>query len=299
MLKEIDGIDLLLTGHQHRTLTGKSYSTYYMQPSLNGQGLGKVDIDFTLDDGKWNYEISSINILSTDGIDVDNNLLDLVTTYEDKTQSFLDTPIGKTKKDLIISDQLEARVNKHPLVSFINQVQLEYSGADISSCSLGNTVSGFKKDITIRDVIGTYIFPNTLVVKAVPGNILKIALEKTAEFFELDNGIPIFSPKFNTPKLQLYAYDMYDNINYTIDLRKAIGNRVSDITFKGISLQDNCTYNVVMNNYRAAGGGDYLFFKDCLTVKDIQLDVIELLINYIYDKKDIIINDLKNINIIY
>jgi 2',3'-cyclic-nucleotide 2'-phosphodiesterase/3'-nucleotidase len=207
--------------------------------------------------------------------------------------------LSKTKKDLIISDQLEARVNKHPLVSFINQVQLEYSGADISSCSLGNTVSGFKKDITIRDVIGTYIFPNTLVVKAVPGNILKIALEKTAEFFELDNGIPIFSPKFNTPKLQLYAYDMYDNINYTIDLRKAIGNRVSDITFKGISLQDNCTYNVVMNNYRAAGGGDYLFFKDCLTVKDIQLDVIELLINYIYDKKDIIINDLKNINIIY
>ena len=92
---------------------------------------------------------------------------------------------------------------------------------------------------------------------------------------------------------------MYDNIDYTIDLRKPIGSRVSNITFKGDPLDDKKNYSIVMNNYRAAGGGDYLFFKECKTLKDIQLDVIELLINYIYDKKDINIKDFKNINIIY
>ncbi len=299
MLKEIDGLDLLLTGHQHRTLAGKLFGTYYTQPALNGQGLGLIDIEFTKTSEKWSYKVNKIEILDTVGLDANQELLDLITDYEAKTQKFLDTAIGKTKKDLIITDQLEARLNKHPLVSFINQVQIGYSGADISSCSLGNSVSGFRKDITVRDVIGTYVFPNTLVVKEVPGNILKIALEKSAEFFELENGKPIFSPKFNTPKLQLYAYDMYDNIYYTIDLRKPIGNRVSNIAFKGEPLDDNKNYSVVMNNYRAAGGGDYLFFKECKTLKDIQLDVIELLINYIYEKKDIDIKDLKNINIIY
>jgi len=299
MLKEIDGIDLLLTGHQHRTLAGEMFGTYYLQPSLNGQGLGLADIEFTLENNKWNYKVSDIKIIPTSDIKVDQKLLDLISDYENKTQEFLDTPIGKTKNDLIIDNQLDARLNKHPLVSFINQVQLEVSGADISSCSLGNGVSGFRKDITVRDVIGTYVFPNSLVVKEVSGKILKIALEKTAEFFELKDGVPVFSPKFNTPKLQLYAYDMYDNINYTIDLRKPIGNRVSNIMFKENTLENERNYSVVMNNYRAAGGGDYLFFKECHTIKDINLDVIELLINYIYEKKDIIINDNKNIKIIY
>ena len=243
--------------------------------------------------------VSKIEIVSTTGVEVDQKLLSLMDSYENNTQIFLDTPIGKTESDLIIKNQLDARLHKHPLVSFINQVQIEFSGADISSCSLGNSVSGFKKDITIRDVIGTYVFPNTLVVKEVPGKILKIALEKTAEFFELEDGLPIFSPKYNTPKLQLYAYAMYDNIDYTIDLRKPIGTRVSNIMFKGEALDNNRNYSVVMNNYRAAGGGDYLFFKKCHTIKDINLDVIELLINYIYEKKDIRINNQKNINILY
>ena len=299
MLKEIDGVDLLLTGHQHRTLSGQLFDTYYIQPSFNGKGLGLCDIEFSYINDKWDYNISTIEVKSTDGIEADQDLLNLINDYEIKTQKFLDTPIGKTEKDLIINDQLEARLNKHPLVSFVNQVQLEFSGADISSCSFGNAVSGFKKDITVRDVIGTYVFPNTLVVKEVTGYILKKALEKTAEFFELENGKPIFSPKFNSPKLQLYAYDMYDNIDYTIDLRKPIGDRVTNIKFQGNDIEDETNYSIVMNNYRAAGGGDYLFFRDCHTIKDIQLDVIELLINYIYEKKDIVITDIKNIKIVY
>lgn len=299
MLKEIDGIDLLLTGHQHRTLAGEKFGTYYTQPALNGQGLAVVDIEFTSNSGKWSYQVNNIEIADTIGLEPDLKLMDLVSDYEDKTQKFLDKSIGKTNKDLIITDQLLARLNKHPLVSFINQVQLEFSGADISSCSLGNSVSGFRKDITVRDVIGTYVFPNTLVVKEVPGDVLMTALEKSAEFFEIKNEEVIFSPKYNDPKLQLYAYDMYDNIDYTIDLRKPIGKRVSDVLYKGEKLDINRSYSIVMNNYRAAGGGDYLFFKECKTIKDIQLDVIELLINYIIEKKDIVIKDLKNIKIIY
>lgn len=299
IIKEIPDIDLLLTGHQHRTLAGKLFNTYYTQPALNGTGLGLIDIKFTSKNNEWNYNVENIEILSTINILPDVELLNLVKEAEAATQIFLDTPIGKTDNDLLITDQLEARLHKHPLVSFINQVQLEYSKADISSCSLGNDVSGFRKDITIRDVIGTYVFPNSLVVKAVKGSTLLIALEKTAEFFELENGKVIFSPKFNTPKLQLYAYDMYDNINYTIDLREPHSHRIKEVTFNNQPLDLEKTYNVVMNNYRAAGGGDYLFFKKCHTVQDIQIDVIELLINYIYDKKEIEVKTTDNINIIY
>ncbi|MCK5387849.1 MAG: bifunctional metallophosphatase/5'-nucleotidase [Candidatus Izimaplasma sp.] len=299
ILKEIPDVDLLLTGHQHRTLAGKLFNTYYTQPALNGTALGLIDIEFYNEENVWKYNVNNIEILSTRNIIPDTKLLNLVTRDEEATQIFLDTPIGKTKHDLLITDQLEARLHKHPLVSFINQVQLEYSHADISSCSLGNDVSGFRKEITIRDVIGTYVFPNSLVVKAVKGSTLLIALEKTAEFFELENNKVIFSPKFNTPKLQLYAYDMYDNLNYTIDLRKPHSERISNVTFNNLPLELDKEYNIVMNNYRAAGGGDYLFIKECRTVKVIQIDVIELLINYIFDKKEIEIKTTDNIKIIY
>ena len=61
------------------------------------------------------------------------------------------------------------------IANFFNQVQLEASGADISSTSLANTVKGFEQDVTIRDVVSTYIFPNTLVTLAVNRAQLKRA----------------------------------------------------------------------------------------------------------------------------
>ena len=92
---------------------------------------------------------------------------------------------------------------------------------------------------------------------------------------------------------------MYDNLNYTIDLRKPHSERISNVTFNNLPLELDKEYNIVMNNYRAAGGGDYLFIKECRTVKVIQIDVIELLINYIFDKKEIEIKTTDNIKIIY
>lgn len=299
IIEEVEGIDLLLTGHQHRTLAGKLFSTYYTQPSYNGTALGLVDITFTKNEDMWESKINEIKIIPTTGIEPDQNVLKIAMDAENETQLFLDTPIGKTKSDLVITNQLEARLYKHPLISFINQVQLAFSGAEISSCSLGNDVSGFKKNITIRDVIGTYIYPNTLVVKAVPGHVLKMALEKTAEFFEIEDNQVIISPSFNTPKLQLYAYDMYENIDYSIDLRKPHQQRIAKATYQGEDIQDQKIYSVVMNNYRASGGGDYLFFKSCKTIKDLQIDVIELLINYIYDKKEVSVTETHNIEIVF
>jgi 2',3'-cyclic-nucleotide 2'-phosphodiesterase/3'-nucleotidase len=175
---------------------------------------------------------------------------------------------------------------------------MEYTGADISSCSLGNDVSGFRKEITIRDVIGTYIFPNTLVVKELTGKVLRQAIEKTAEFFTINDGEFTISPEFNTPKLQLYAYDMYDGIDYTLDISKPVGNRITSLTFNNKAVTDKDTYNVVMNNYRSSGGGDYYFIKECKIVNDTQTEVIELLLNYILKNKKIVIPHKDNITIV-
>ena len=52
-------------------------------------------------------------------------------------------------------------LNGSLIANFFNQVQLEASGADISCASLANTVRGFDKNVTVRDIVSTYISPNT------------------------------------------------------------------------------------------------------------------------------------------
>jgi len=159
MINEIEGIDLLLTGHQHRSLQGSRNNTAYTQPGFNGQSLSQVVVQY--DKTNNTFEVTTNEVVPLDNVKADQNVLDLVSNVEKATQEFLDTPVGKMDQDLLIKDQFDARVNKHPLISLINHIQLEYTKADISLCGLGNNVSGFKKDITIRDVIGTYIYPNT------------------------------------------------------------------------------------------------------------------------------------------
>lgn len=296
MLQDIPEIDILLTGHQHRLLHGSLFNTTYSQPGFNAQHLVEINIEGTFDN-TWTFTTKT-TLHNTTSVLPDKTIMALVESEETATQTYLDTPVGHLDKDYLITNQTEARLHKHPLVSFINQVQLDYTGAEIASCSLGNDVSGFKKDITIRDVISTYIYPNTIVVKQMTGAELKRALEKTATFFTIKHDTIVISDEYNDPKLQLYAYDMYDPIHYTITVSNPIGERVSEITLDGKPLELQSTYSVVMNNYRASGGGDYLFIKDCPILEDPQIEIIEILVDYILKKNQITINHHDNITIV-
>lgn len=295
MLAEIEGIDLLLTGHQHRLLTGRIHNTNYVQPGYNANHLSETILSATYDNC-WTVEMSS-TLHDVTSVTPDASILALLQEEEQATQEYLDTPVGFLDHDQLITDQLQARLHKHPLVTFINQVQLDFTKADIALSSLGNNVSGFAKQITIRDIIGTYIYPNTIVVKEMTASEIKKALEKSAEFFTIKEDMIQIADLYNTPKLQLYAYDMYDPLEYTITISKPIGSRVSNIRLNGSELDPTKRYKVAMNNYRASGGGDYFFIKECPTYLDTQTEVIELLIDYIITKKHITLPKRQNITI--
>ena len=73
---------------------------------------------------------------------------------------------------------------------------------------------------------------------------------------------------------------MWEGIDYTLNISKPAGERVENITYKGEPLQDEKTYHVVLNNYRATGGGDYNMFPGKKVVKEIQKDAVELIHAY-------------------
>ncbi|MCG7344706.1 bifunctional metallophosphatase/5'-nucleotidase [Sporosarcina sp. ACRSL] len=283
---EVEGIDVLLTGHQHRTLAGNVNGVAIVQPSNNGQMMGKVTL--TLNE---NNEIinKTSELLPIEEVEADQEILSLTSDIEAQTQKWLDQPIGKIEGDMVITDDFSVRTSEHPAIEFINKVQMEAAGVDISSTSLlSNQSPGFRTNVTMRDIISNYMFPNTLKVLSVSGQDIKDALEQSASYFmRNETGELEVNRAFIDPKPQHYNYDMWEGIEYVLDIRKPIGERVTTLTYKGEPIHMDGIYHVVMNNYRAGGGGNYAMFKDKPIVKEIPLDMTELITTYILERQTV------------
>jgi len=282
MCQEIEGIDILLTGHQHRILSGEVNGVLIAQPGNNGKMYGSIDIEMKQVEKKWQVIRKEAEVIPVGTIEPDKDILNFMEEIETSNQQWLDMPTGYINGDMTIEDPFNARVSKHPFIQFIQNVQLEASGVDISvTALLTNESKGFQSTVTMRDIVSNYMYPNTLVVLELTGKDIKLALEKTAEYFALDSNQTItVNPTYITPKPQHYNYDMWEGIDYTIRVANPIGSRVEDIHYKGEPLQEDKRYHVVMNNYRATGGGNYDMFKDKPVVKEIQKDMVELIHEY-------------------
>lgn len=284
---KVEGIDVLLTGHQHRSIAGKKINgVQIMQPGTQGLILGKVEITMEDSGTGWKVIDKDSTLVSVERVKTDMDIINMVKEYEDKTQVWLDKPIGKIKGDMLVKDPMTIRTKDNELIEFINKVQMEYSGADISNTALFDNYSpGFPQDVTMRDIVSNYIYPNTLRVIRIKGKDIKEALERSASYFEQYNGQEIrVNPEFATPKPQHYNYDMWEGIDYCINVSKPFGERIVKLVYKGKPMDMNKDYDVVMNNYRAGGGGEYLMFQNKPVIKDVPTDVSELIANYILER---------------
>ncbi|MEK4708196.1 bifunctional metallophosphatase/5'-nucleotidase [Bacillus sp. FSL R10-2780] len=290
MCHEIEGIDILLTGHQHREIAHTVINgVTILQTGCNGHSAGKVTVTFEKAEQKWVKKESYSELLPVQGIAADQDVLSLVANYEEKTQNWLDKPIGLIYGDMQISDAMQTRLQDHPFIEFINKIQMDIANVSISCTSLfHNTSPGFPKHVTMRDIVSNYIYPNTLKVIRITGADIKDALELSASYFTLKaDGSIIVTPTYIEPKPQHYNYDMWEGISYVLNISKPIGERVESLQYKGAPLNINEEYDVVMNNYRASGGGNFFMFQNKLVVKDIPTDMSELIANYILKHKRI------------
>lgn len=285
----INGIDVLLTGHQHRTISGTVNGVTVVQPSYNGLALGKVQITFSINQHQITIQDKSSEIMYPNEIETDSSIYELIQPYEHETQKWLDHPIGRIKGNMRIEEPLAARMKESAFIEFINRVQMEASGADISNTALFNNSSrGFPENLTMRDIVSNYIYPNTLKVLSLTGYDIKAALERSASYFMCgENGEVMVNPKFQDPKPQHYNYDMWEGIEYVLDISKPIGERVIMLKKDQKPLDLEKEYEVVMNNYRASGGGEYTMFKGKKIVKEVPIDMSELIANYMLEKKEV------------
>jgi len=298
---KVNNMDVLLTGHQHRVIENLSVNgVVVLQPGCNGNSIGKVSIDLIKRSGKWSIANKNSSIIDANASFVDKRIMNSISTIETKAQEWLDTPMGHIEGDMLIKDHLKTRLKDNAYTEFVNNIQMQAAKVDISNTAIfDNHCKGFHQNVTMRDIISNYKYPNTLKVISLKGSDIKAALERTAEYFNIVHGeIEVCMAGFH-PKLQHYNYDMWEGIDYVIDISKPINSRITKINYKNYPLNMEGDYAVVMNNYRAGGGGDYLMFKGRTVLKDIPIDMAELIANYMLDKKTIKATVNDNWKVIY
>lgn len=299
MCHDIEGIDLLLTGHQHRHIATTINGTFVLQPGNNAQHIGKATVSLKRDSSnKWSIEHIEGEVVSLADEKPDNEVLSIVQENEKETQEWLDQPIGKIEGSMKIEDAFDVRLTEHPMIEWINRVQMDAADVTISNTSLFNNSSkGLPSSVTMRDIVSNYIYPNTLSVLELTKEEIKQALELSASYFMLnEEGDIIVNPVFLSPKPQHYNYDMWEGIDYTIDVAQPIGQRIINLTFHA---NQSGPFSVVMNNYRAGGGGEFTMFSNKPVVKEFLTDMAELLADYLlkhHTVKASVNNNFKVIN---
>lgn len=266
-------IDLLLTGHQHIPMANQVWhGTHIVQTPCNAVSYVKV----TLEDDGFHSKLCSVP--------AEAELTAAQEALWTDMNTWLDRPIGRLNHDIWPDEKLAMAMHGSSIADFFNIVQLWASGADVSCAALSNELRGFASDVTVRDVVASYVYSNTLVVLEVTGTVLRSALEQCARYFTVNqDGSVSITESFLRPKEAHYNFDYFYGIEYTFDLKKEPGQRVVSMTRNGQEIQFEDRLTLVMCDYRATGAGDFDCYCNCTRIRDIQTEVSELILSYLFE----------------
>ena len=279
--------DILLTGHQHIALPSACIrNTWTCQPPDKARSYIRMEVSVS-DTGR----ITAESRLLPAGGRTHPEMSEYLKPLQPEFSGWLDRQVGTLDVPLQPEDHLSMALHGSLIANFFNQVQLAMSGAELSATSLANEISGFNRRVSIRDIVATYVYPNTLSVIKVNREVLKKALERSAEYFELDGkGELRISDRFLQPKEEHYNFDYIAGIEAVIDVSRPCGSRVLSMHYRGEEIPPDREFTLCLNNYRAAGSGDYDFYADCETVSESPKEIVEMIMDYIVQNRSITVD---------
>jgi 2',3'-cyclic-nucleotide 2'-phosphodiesterase/3'-nucleotidase len=133
--------------------------------------------------------------------------------------------------------------------------------------------------LTVRQIAGLYIYDNTLYAIEGNGKMVRDALENAARYFNGCSGECDTGPLVNR-NIVAYNYDMAGGVEYEIDLRQPVGQRIRNLRFHGQPLADSQKLRIAVNNYRYGGAGGYTMFPGAKIVWRSSDEIRDLMIEY-------------------
>lgn len=308
-LAAVEGIDAILFGHQHRVFPGDArYSglpgvnneqgivagTPAVQPGYWGSHLGVIDLQLRYQDG-WQVVGAKVenraltgNAAVSDAGDTKETagLAEPVIEAHEQTLRWLQQPVARVQAPLA---NYFARLEPDATVQLINQAQRAYAktlqqqGELPAELPVLSAAAPFRNggqgphdytylppgEVTLGEINGLYIYPNTLQVVEITGSELRDWLEMSARAYrqiEMQAATPEWLLRDDVAS---YNFDMIDGVSYEIQphhpprfnhqgaLVDAANHRVYNLRYEGRLVAPDDRFLVATNNYRAGGGGNF------------------------------------------
>ncbi len=252
----------ILAAHAHSKFDNKTSASgvKIIEPGNNGTLLAKIDVALEKVNGIWTVkEVKTANV-NTDKISPDQELKDKFSGTHNALRKEADIVIGEVtarfidKPDYLtgadkITTMPTAQVQDNAIIDLINEVQMYYAGTDISSAAFFKADANLNKGaLKNKDMATIYMYDNTLVGVNITGANLKKYMEWSANYYNTYKAGDI-APGFN-PAVRGYNYDIFDGIQYDIDISKPESSRIVNLTYKGQPVDDSKIYKLAVNSYR-------------------------------------------------
>ncbi len=276
--EQVSGFDIIFAGHDHqgwnfeaKNPDGEDVLILGTEGSARTATAAEVNLEFNEDTQSWEKDISG-RIIEADNYEVDKEFMNRFNASYETVKEYVSRPIGNFTSSVSSKDAL---FGSSAFVDFIQNVQLELSGADISFAApltFNSTIN--EGELYVRDMFKLYKYENLLYTIELSGYEIKDYLEYSYSLwlntmadeddhllkFEKDEDGDIVYSR-GIPKLQnaYFNFDCAAGIDYSVDVSKLDGERIKIISLSnGQPFVFDNIYSVAVNSYRGNGGGGHL-----------------------------------------
>ncbi|MHA7210862.1 bifunctional metallophosphatase/5'-nucleotidase [Arthrobacter sp. MDT1-65] len=297
--EQVPGIDAILAGHEHqeipeRFVTNKQTGEQVLltEPKNWGMRLSVLDFELTKVRGQWDVTSANSELLDTDTVPADPKISAIAADQHQRVIDYVNTPIGAATETMSAAD---ARIRDTAVMDFVNEVQAgavdkALEGTPNADLPVLSIVAPFNRaavipegPVTIRDMAGLYVFPNTLFGVELTGAQVKDYLEYSAKYFvQTAPGAPVDPATLtNAGGTPDYNYDMMSGVSYDIDISKPVGQRIVNLSYGGAPIDPAQRFAVATNNYRQSGGGNFPHIATAPVLVNQTTEIRQLLIDYL------------------
>lgn len=252
----------IIAGHAHSVVPeNKVNNVVISEPGRYGDNVVNLEITFTKDStGKYTIANKATDfktsLIASKDYEPDADFSAKLKSYDDKAIADSKIVIGKLEGgDLVAPDAVKgiptAQIQETAMIKLINDVQMYYTGAEVSAAAAFSTTANIKAgDITKAGTSDIYKYDNTLYKLEVTGKQLKAYMEWSATYYNT------FKPgdltiSFNET-IRGYNYDMFSGVKYDVDISKEPGSRIVNLTrMNGTAIKDDDVLTLAVNNYRS------------------------------------------------
>jgi 2',3'-cyclic-nucleotide 2'-phosphodiesterase / 3'-nucleotidase / 5'-nucleotidase len=272
--REVEGIDLIVFGHSHREVADTTIGTTMLVQPRNWAGsVAVAHLELRRDGGRWVVGATRGEVIRVAGRREAETVLAATARAHAEAVAYVSTAVGRTS---VAWRADSARVIDTPIVDFILETQRRVAGTQLASTAAFSLDASLDTGaITVAELARLYPYDNTLRAVRITGKQLHDYLEFSARYFgttgtsepAVDSGVPG------------YNYDMVAGADYTIDVSKPAGSRITRLDVDGRPVRDDDSFTFALNNYRQTGGGGYAMLAGAPVLYESTADIRQLLVD--------------------